>query len=318
MWLNHFLPWAVWSAALAMSWSMRREKTPPDHRDRHVPWPVISALGLCIVAAMSGFGTLGPMITVSMTLAGAAIVLGAHAAGKAGLQLRIDRENEEIAWIIRRRGSVQDQMMRAYEREAMDRRLRRCQATLMLTRRGGDDLARLFRMIERKVEELKDDTMEAAELVGGFAAHLRHVFMESDRDDIPVFMACNHVERWAAILRQLGADGLEVIGAPAPDSPYCAHRIPAMLMLGATERLGIAALEAAPEPVRWRWTFGPHTARLEADGGHPLNLPSEEFKDWDAAFMLRHGGIAHAGGCWSFELPLLPGASSGPHHGNGA
>jgi len=29
-------------------------------------------------------------------------------------------------------------------------------------------------------------------------------------------------------------------------------------------------------------------------------------KDWDTAFMLRHGGIAHAGGSWHFELPLIP------------
>ena len=307
MWLNHFLPWAVWSAALAISWGMRPEQPSRGLWGSRVRWTTAAAMGLCCVAAMSGFGMTGPIITITMTLAGAAMGLKAYASGKSGLLQRISRENEEIAWIIRRRGSVQDQMMRAYEREAMDRRLRRCQATLMLTRRGGDDLARLFRKIEHKVEALENDTMEAAELVGAFAAHLRHVFMESDRDDIPVYMACSHVERWAAIIRQLGAVGLEVIGAPEPDASFGERRIPAMLMLGATERLGIAALEtSSPQPVRWRWSFSPHSARLEADGGQPLHLPSEEFKDWDAAFMLRHGGIAHAGGCWAFELPLLP------------
>ena len=216
-------------------------------------------------------------------------------------------ESRQMAWIIQQRGSVQDQIMRACEREAMERRLRRCQATLMLTRRGGQDLSVLFRRLEERVEDLEQSPMEAAALVGAFAAHLRHVFMESDRDDISVSEACSHVDRWAAVIRALGASEIHIDGAPPPSSNLANRRIPAMLILGATERLGVSTLvNRNAAPAHWRWTFGRQTVKLESKGGAALVLPPEEYRDWDAAFMLRHGGIAHAGGSWYFELPLLP------------
>lgn len=235
----------------------------------------------------------------------AAIGIGLPA--RIGLQSDRSVEISERSWIIRRRGAVQDQIMRACEREAMERRLRRCQATLMMTRQGGRDLRSLFRILEERLEAMSGDALEAAAVVGAFATHLRHVFMESDRDDLPLIEACQHVERWGSVLRALGNNELIITGAPASDSPFAQRRIPAILMLGATERLGMAALENQTEQaIRWHWSFTAHSARLEAQGGAPLVLSGEDWKDWDAAFMLRHGGIAHAGGVWSFELPLLP------------
>ena len=226
---------------------------------------------------------------------------------RSGLHCRRSDEIAQRNWIIRRRGAVQDQIMRACESEAMERRLRRCQATLMMTRHGGRDLASLFRILEDRVASMSHDTMEAAAVIGAFAAHLRHVFMESDRDDLPLVEACHHVERWGLVLRALGSAELVITGAPAPQDALAQRRIPAILMLGATERLGMAALENdAAETLYWDWSFTGHIARLEARGGAPLTLHGDEWKDWDAAFMLRHGGIAHAGGTWSFELPLLP------------
>lgn len=221
---------------------------------------------------------------------------------------RRQQELDEMQWIIRQRGSVQDQIMRACEREAMERRLRRCQSTLMLTRRGGQDLTSLFHKLESTVAGMADASHDAAALVGAFATHLRHVFMESDRDDIPLGEACEHVARWGRVLRTLGLSRLSISGAPDAASPYLERRIPALLLLGATERLGVAALEAGPDTsLEWRWSISEETARLEAHDGGALCLPDAEFRDWDAAFMLRHGGIAHAGGAWTFELPLLPG-----------
>ena len=238
-------------------------------------------------------------------------------AGHQGKSLFLSQELQEVAWIVRQRGSVQDQIMRACEREAMERRLRRCQATLMLTRRGGNDLAQLFNKLEEQVALMEHDAMEAADVVGGFAAHLRHVFMESDCDDIPIGEACQHIARWAQVLEQLGASAIHITGVPAPESVDSQRRIPALLMLGATERLGVAALqEPEAATMHWHWSIEAHSIRLEATGGAPVTLAGSELRDWDAAFMLRHGGIAHAGGAWSFELPLLPGPESGfekPH-----
>ena len=224
--------------------------------------------------------------------------------GRSALQRQ---EMREIAWIIQQRGNVQDQIMRACEREAMERRLRRCQATLMLTRRGGRDLSMLFDTLESQVADMKDDPMAAAAVIGGFAAHLRHVFMESDVDDLPLGEACAHVQRWGTVLHALGGHDVHISGAPPEGSPLFERRIPALLMLGAVERIGIATLQGgALGPIHWRWHFDAHTARLQTDDTAELALLHQELRDWDAAFMLRHGGIAHAGGAWSFELPLLP------------
>jgi len=233
-------------------------------------------------------------------------------AGRQGSLMFQAQEIHEMTWIVHQRGSVQDQIMRACEREAMERRLRRCQATLMLTRRGGTDLSQLFNSLEEQVARMKNDAMEAADVVGGFAAHLRHVFIESDVDDIPLGEACKHIERWARVLQSLGASAISISGAPALESKEGQRRIPALLMLGATERLGVAALQdSSAPPMHWQWSIQQHTVRLETCGGAPLQLGGSELRDWDAAFMLRHGGLAHAGGAWSFELPLLPSPQSG-------
>ena len=217
-------------------------------------------------------------------------------------------ELEDMGWIIRQRGSVQDQMMRACEREAMERRLRRCQSTLMLTRRGGRDLAKLFRLLESQVATMDKDAHEAAVLVSSFAAHLRHVFMESDRDDIPLGEACEHVARWGRVLEQLGVPAIRISGAPDQTSPHFKSRVPALLLLGAVERIGVKALEVrAAQQLHWTWQLDGENAQLISEGGGQLELSREEWRDWHAAFMLRHGGIAHAGGTWTFELPLLPG-----------
>lgn len=322
-----FLSLTSWCMVAAMAWATRHDRrwmlethAPAERAGMRwsggsgatarpgscPPWATASIV--CVLVPLVHVA-IGDSMVLSLVAVPAAIVAGRHwvRQGRDGRVARFRAEEEDILWIIQQRGSVQDQIMRACEREAMERRLRRCQATLMLTRRGGRDLSRLFRCLEERVAAMEHDPMDAAAIVGGFATHLRHVFMESDRDDIPLGEACMHVERWAQVLRSLGAEGLEVTGAPLPDSPWYDRRIPAMLMLGATERLGMAALQsgAGPSP-HWHWTITEHAARLESMDGAALLLPVEEIRDWDAAFMLRHGGIAHAGGTWSFELPLLP------------
>jgi hypothetical protein len=283
------------------------------------PWSLMALIAGCLWTA--GFLALlfssAPWAAGCSLIAALALCLLMARAGHQGKSLFQSQELQEMAWIVRQRGSVQDQIMRACEREAMERRLRRCQATLMLTRRGGNDLSQLFSKLEEQVALMEHDAMEAADVVGGFAAHLRHVFMESDCDDIPIGEACQHIARWAQVLEKLGASAIHITGVPAPESPDSQRRIPALLMLGATERLGVAALQA-PEAaaMHWHWSIEAHAVRLDATGGAPLTLAGSELRDWDAAFMLRHGGMAHAGGAWTFELPLLSGPGSGfekPH-----
>jgi len=243
------------------------------------------------------FGTLGGLGMCAVTL-------------HYGIKIRSWRsvqEMKDVQWIIRQRGSVQDQMMRACEREAMDRRLRRCQSTLMLTRRGGEDLTRLFQHLETRVADMSDRVHDAATTVSSFASHLRHVFMESDRDDIPLGEACMHVMRWARVLEQLGTPPIHITGVPAEHSMLYNQRIPALLLLGAVERIGVATLEAQDsQDLHWHWHITEESVMLESRGGGAMSIPEMELKDWDAAFMLRHGGIAHAGGMWTFELPMLP------------
>lgn len=319
-----FLAMSTWTMVLALGWAWRDEwrwsGLAPDSTDRSdgvfsekdlavvTPWrPWAALIGCSLACLLLASPADSPWMAAGLLIAAGVTGTRWWSQALTGRNHRLRTEAEDILWIVRQRGTVQDQIMRACEREAMERRLRRCRATLMLTRRGGRDLAGLFRRLEAKVATMEEEPLEAAAIIGGFAAHLRHVFMESDRDDIPFGEACMHVERWAGVLRTLGAEGLEVTGAPAADSPLYARRIPAMLMLGATERLGMAALEGHPEtPAHWHWSCTEHTVHLEAISGAKLQLASEDIRDWDAAFMLRHGGLAHAGGIWSFELPLLP------------
>lgn len=305
MLLPHFLALSAWSMAIAIAWSTRWE------RETAIPVPALVGWALLLTATgMWGLWASPPTVWIpNAFLACAALVAGFLwlRSSEQARRLRWKAESREMAWIIQQRGSVQDQIMRACEQEAMERRLRRCQSTLMLTRRGGEDLSVLFRRLESRVAAMQTEPMEAASVVGAFAAHLRHVFMESDRDDITVAEACSHVDRWANVLGALGAPPIAIVGAPLSSDAIARRRVPAMLILGATERLGVCALEQPePQPTQWEWTFEDHTVRLSSHGGATLVLPSDELKDWDAAFMLRHGGIAHAGGIWSFELPLLP------------
>ena len=58
------------------------------------------------------------------------------------------RASQEMAWIVWRRGSIQDGIMQAREHEAMDRQMRRCRSTLLLSRDDGDDVDHLFRTLE--------------------------------------------------------------------------------------------------------------------------------------------------------------------------
>ena len=304
--LISFLSLIAWSMALAVGWSTRREGLTPVSagHDTRIYW-ALAGMFAAVMAHQYAQGVQGMQLLLGSTAA-IAVIQWLDSSEKSRMERWRD-ESRQMAWIIQQRGSVQDQIMRACEREAMERRLRRCQATLMLTRRGGQDLSVLFRRLEERVEDLEQSPMEAAALVGAFAAHLRHVFMESDRDDISVSEACSHVDRWAAVIRALGASEIHIDGAPPPSSNLANRRIPAMLILGATERLGVSTLvNRNAAPAHWRWTFGRQTVKLESKGGAALVLPPEEYRDWDAAFMLRHGGIAHAGGSWYFELPLLP------------
>lgn len=304
--LISFLSLIAWSMALAVGWSTRREGLTPVSagHDTRIYW-ALAGMFAAVMAHQYAQSVQGMQLLLGSTAA-IVVIQWLDSSEKSRMERWRD-ESRQMAWIIQQRGSVQDQIMRACEREAMERRLRRCQATLMLTRRGGQDLSVLFRRLEERVEDLEQSPMEAAALVGAFAAHLRHVFMESDRDDISVSEACSHVDRWAAVIRALGASEIHIDGAPPPSSNLANRRIPAMLILGATERLGVSTLvNRNAAPAHWRWTFGRQTVKLESKGGAALVLPPEEYRDWDAAFMLRHGGIAHAGGSWYFELPLLP------------
>ena len=304
--LISFLSLIAWSMAFAVGWSTRREGLIPVSagHDTRIYW-ALAGMFAAVMAHQYAQGVQGMQLLLGSTAA-IVVIQWLDSSEKSRMERWRD-ESRQMAWIIQQRGSVQDQIMRACERVAMERRLRRCQATLMLTRRGGQDLSVLFRRLEERVEDLEQSPMDAAALVGAFAAHLRHVFMESDRDDISVSEACSHVDRWAAVIRALGASEIHIDGAPPPSSNLANRRIPAMLILGATERLGVSTLvNRNAAPAHWRWTFGRQTVKLESKGGAALVLPPEEYRDWDAAFMLRHGGIAHAGGSWYFELPLLP------------
>lgn len=217
------------------------------------------------------------------------------------------KADRDTAWIVWRRGSIQDEIMRAREHEAMDRRMRRCRSTLLLSRGDTQDMAFLFQRLEHTLARLDGDVHDAAELVGGIASHLRHVFMERDQDDLPLADIGRHVDRWRRWLEAMGTGPIAISGLPSAHSPTWSRRVPSMLFLGMAERMGLALLATPPtEPVEWRWEVDEESVGLILEGG-PSTVFSKEYKqDWDAAFMLRHGGISHAGGAWHFRLPLLP------------
>lgn len=197
--------------------------------------------------------------------------------------------------------------MRAREREAMDRRMRRCQSSLLLSRGEDHDLDFLFLSLEKRLMNPRVSAHVAGDLVGGIAAHLRHVFIERDRDELPTEDICRHIRRWAMWLQDMGVPAIEVKGEPAPGSQTSRMRAPSMLFLGAVEHVGLTALRAtSPPKMVWRWSFGQNRIRLDIEEGPVLLWPDEERSDWDAAFLLRHGGLAHAGGCWQLDLPLIP------------
>ena len=223
------------------------------------------------------------------------------------IRLEETRSAREMAWIIWRRGSIQNDIMRAREHEAMDRRMRRCRSTLLLSRDDGHDVHQLFRTLEHRLTCPELDRHQAAALVGGMATHLRHVFMERDRDDIAFGETAGHVARWATWLEQLGSGPIVIAGAPAPGSPLYARKVPSTLFLGMAERMGMALLERESNPpVQWTWSIDSDRVKLSTSDG-PISLWSDSSaQDWDTAFLLRRGGIAHAGGSWHFELPLIP------------
>ena len=216
--------------------------------------------------------------------------------------------SQEMAWIVWRRGSIQNEIMRAREHEAMDRRMRRCRSTLLLSQEDSKDTHHLFQRLERTLSDPAVDRHSAASLVGGIAAHLRNVFIERDRDDVSFGETAGHVARWAGWLEELGAGTISVLGAPVAGSELYARKVPSTLFLGMAERIGISLLEEGREvDVQWTWSVESDRVRLSTSD-LPISPWSESTaRDWDTAFMLRHGGIAHAGGSWHFELPLIPG-----------
>lgn len=287
---------------------MEFEPHPVEHFPLRLRWleglaPALAALiGLCLWS----WGTTFPW----MLLSGIGVLPILHiTCRRTALSLAGEEAlaSQEMAWIVWRRGSIQDEIMRAREHEAMDRRMRRCRSTLLLSREDGKDAHHLFRTLEHTLSDPSVNRHAAASLVGGMAAHLRHVFIERDRDDLGFGEAARHIARWAAWLEELGAGPIEVRGAPQPGSTFYTRKVPSTLFLGMAERMGIALLEdRARDTVYWTWSVESDRVRLSTSSG-PMTPRSESTaQDWDTAFMLRHGGISHAAGFWHFELPLIP------------
>ena len=276
-----------------------------------MPWRLIWLKGMpALMAAPLLFWCTMDMQSMPWTLIGLAPLVPLHILCHRQSRSILEEERRaarEMSWIIWRRGSIQDDIMRAREHEAMDRRMRRCRSTLLLSRDNGHDVHHLFHTLEHRLTAPELDRHQAAALVGGMATHLRHVFMERDRDDIAFGETAGHVARWAWWLEQLGSGPIHISGAPAPGSPQYARKVPSTLFLGMAERMGMALLERETDTaVHWTWSVESGRATLSTSDG-PVTLWSDSAaQDWDTAFLLRHGGIAHAGGCWHFELPLIP------------
>jgi hypothetical protein len=309
-----FFGLAPWMACLAMALAMRdnvhgpvplpHPLERPKAKSLWVGLPCLTGTGCFIFGCFQNAGIQWPLASLLFSIP-LATKLVLHQLGHQ--KAHLTRVNQEMAWLIWRRGSIQDEIMRAREHEAMDRRLRRCRSTLLLSRGDAKDLQFLFGQLEKKLSLQPKNTDLAVLLIGGIAAHLRHVFMERDQDDLPLLEACQHIARWAEWLRTMGLDQLRVTGAPDTNHQSASKRVPSMLLLGAAEQMGIVALSESPvEHLEWQWVVHETSVSLTSSHG-PIGPGSEHSaKDWDAAFMLRHGGIAHAGGAWNYELPLLP------------
>ena len=73
------------------------------------------------------------------------------------------------------------------------------------------------------------------------------------------------------------------------------------------ERMGLALLERESNaPVQWTWSVESDRVKLSTSDAPVTLWTDSAAQDWDTAFLLRRGGIAHAGGSWHFELPLIP------------
>ena len=78
-------------------------------------------------------------------------------------------------------------------------------------------------------------------------------------------------------------------------------------LLGMAERMGLALLERESNaPVQWTWSVESDRVKLSTSDAPVTLWTDSAAQDWDTAFLLRRGGIAHAGGSWHFELPLIP------------
>lgn len=303
-----FFTLAPWAAMLAVGWPLRQAS---GHRSASLraawrPWTLALGLALaigfwqahpgpewCLFLGVSGWASC-PWLLRSV------LVSAAHQK-----QRRTEMVAQERHWIIAQRGTVQQQIMRAREAEVMERRMRRCKSALLLSRGNAEDLDFLLRRLDDAIARDGVDGGTAAEWVGGMAAHLRNVFIERDRDDLPLEDAVRHIRRWAAWLNDMGLD-IAVEDLRPRDGRLTAPKVPSMLFLGAAERWGIDALRAnREERITWTWSISEGSVHLKSDGAGPQSWPSHTLKEWDHAFMLRHGGIAHAGGGWECQLPLL-------------
>jgi len=309
-----FFELAPWTVCLGLALAVRDSvhgPPPPSHPflsiSEHPLWTgtwLLLGSGFLGMACWGHEATFGPFASLCFAFPVATNIVRHHLGQQ---RVQRTRAQRETAWLIWRRGSIQDEIMRAREHEAMDRRLRRCRSTLLLSRGDAQDLDFLFDQLESKLNQHPKDTDLAVQLVGGVAAHLRHVFMERDQDDLPLHEACRHIARWADWLNTMGLTQLEVVGAPDLMHVSASKKVPSMLFLGAAEQMGIAALaDSNPGPIEWRWAIQDATVVFTSSQGPIGPWSSHAVQDWDAAFMLRHGGIAHAGGAWHCELPLLP------------
>ena len=302
----HLFACAPWLALAAVVWPLRHMGHPPALGGKN---PRSWGLLLSGLALAVGFGYPRSAGTGSIGIVGWAVTLiftwPLLRMARKHKRERLDAAATERRSIIAYRGTIQQQIMRAREAEAMERRMRRCKSALLLSRGNAEDLDFLLDRLASRISDPEMDGADAAEHVGGMAAHLRHVFMARDQDDLPLREVVRHVDRWARWLGDMGLT-IHIEGHALLEELHPGCKVPAMLFLGAAERWGIDALrDGRTRPMTWTWRMSDGTVHLTSDASLSSSWPSHLLKDWDAAFMLRHGGIAHAGGHWNCQLPLL-------------